>query len=100
MGNREPLDVALTLNAGWAGVWSGTCDATTNGATRTVTPDEDCTVTYACIESFTIKNDDFRLRHYTAKQSQFVVMAIKSEEEIGAEVHKLDKEYFDGKMTK
>ena len=100
MGESRTSGCCLALNEGWEGVWSGTCDAITNGATCTVTPDEDCTVTYACIESFTIKNDDFRLRHYTAKQSQFVVMAIKSEEEIGAEVHKLDKEYFDGKMTK
>jgi hypothetical protein len=38
--------------------------------------------------------------HYTAKQSQFVIMALKSEEEIGAEVHKLDNDYFDGKTTK
>ena len=70
-----------------------------NGTIRTFTPDEDCTVTYACIESFTIKDDDFRMMHYTAKQSQFVVMALKFEEEIGTEVHKLDNEYFDGNTT-
>jgi hypothetical protein len=38
--------------------------------------------------------------HFTAKQRQFVVMALKSKEEIGAEVYKLDNEYFDGKTTK
>jgi hypothetical protein len=38
--------------------------------------------------------------HFTAKQRQFVVMALKSKEEIGAEVHKLDNECFDGKTTK
>ena len=100
MGNREPLDVALTLNAGWAGVWSRICDATTNGATRTVIPDEDCTLTHACVESLTIKNEDSRRMLCMAKQRQFVVMVLKSNEEIGAEVHKLDNEYFDGKKTK
>jgi hypothetical protein len=39
-----------------------------NGTTRTFTPDEDYTVTYACVESFTIKDYDFRLMHYTAKR--------------------------------
>jgi hypothetical protein len=68
-----------------------------NGTTCTFTPDEDCTVTYACIESFTIKDYDFQLMDYTAKQSQFVVMALKYKEDIGTKVHKLDTEYFDGK---
>ncbi|MFI9652209.1 cupin domain-containing protein [Guyparkeria halopsychrophila] len=43
------------------------------------------------IESIAVKNDDFRRVLYTAKNCQLVVMSLKSEEEIGAEVHKLDQ---------
>ena len=43
------------------------------------------------IESLAIKNDEFRQVLYTAKHCQLVVMALKPNEEIGAEVHKLDQ---------
>ena len=43
------------------------------------------------IEDLAIKNEEFRTVLYTAKFSQLVVMALKPEEEIGAEVHKLDQ---------
>jgi mannose-6-phosphate isomerase-like protein (cupin superfamily) len=43
------------------------------------------------IESIAIKNDEFRRVLYTATHSQLVVMALKPQEEIGAEVHKLDQ---------
>jgi mannose-6-phosphate isomerase-like protein (cupin superfamily) len=43
------------------------------------------------IEGLAIKNDDFRQVLYTAKHCQLVVMALKPNEEIGAEVHKLDQ---------
>jgi mannose-6-phosphate isomerase-like protein (cupin superfamily) len=43
------------------------------------------------IEGLAIKNDDFRRVLYTAKNCQLVLMALKSQEEIGAEVHKLDQ---------
>jgi mannose-6-phosphate isomerase-like protein (cupin superfamily) len=43
------------------------------------------------IERLAVKNTDFRQVLYTAKHCQLVVMALKSEEEIGAEVHKLDQ---------
>lgn len=43
------------------------------------------------IESIAVKNDDFRRVLYTAKNCQLVVMSLKSEEEIGAEVHTLDQ---------
>ena len=42
------------------------------------------------IEDLTIKNTDFRRVVYTAKHCQLVLMALKAEEEIGAEVHKPD----------
>jgi mannose-6-phosphate isomerase-like protein (cupin superfamily) len=44
----------------------------------------------ADIEGFTVKNDEFRRVLYTAKHCQLVVMALKPNEEIGMEVHKLD----------
>jgi mannose-6-phosphate isomerase-like protein (cupin superfamily) len=43
------------------------------------------------IESVAVKNEEFRRVLYTAKNCQLVVMALKSKEEIGAEVHKLDQ---------
>jgi mannose-6-phosphate isomerase-like protein (cupin superfamily) len=43
------------------------------------------------IESIAVKNVDFRQVLYTAKNCQLVVMALKPQEEIGAEVHKLDQ---------
>ena len=41
------------------------------------------------IESLAVRNDDFRKVLYTAKHCQLVVMALKPQEEIGAEVHQL-----------
>ncbi|MGZ8378273.1 MAG: cupin domain-containing protein [Gemmatirosa sp.] len=43
------------------------------------------------IESIAVKNEEFRRVLYTAKNCQLVVMALKPEEEIGAEVHTLDQ---------
>ena len=43
------------------------------------------------IESVAVKNEEFRRVLYTAKNCQLVVMALKPEEEIGAEVHTLDQ---------
>jgi hypothetical protein len=43
------------------------------------------------IESIAVKNDEFRRVLYTAKNCQLVVMALKPNEEIGAEVHTLDQ---------
>ena len=43
------------------------------------------------IEVLAIKNDEFRQVLYTAKHCQLVVMALKPNEEIGAEVHQLDQ---------
>ena len=43
------------------------------------------------IEAIAIGNDDFRRVLYTAKSCQVVVMALKPNEEIGAEVHQLDQ---------
>ncbi len=43
------------------------------------------------IESIATDNDDFRRVLYTARNCQLVVMALKPQEEIGAEVHKLDQ---------
>lgn len=43
------------------------------------------------IEDLAIRNDDFRRVLYTARHCQLVVMALKPQEEIGAEVHKLDQ---------
>jgi len=43
------------------------------------------------IEGVTIKNNEFRQVLYTAEYCQLVVMALKPEEEIGAEVHTLDQ---------
>ena len=43
------------------------------------------------IESLAVKNNEFRQVLYTAKDCQLVVMALRPNEEIGAEVHKLDQ---------
>jgi mannose-6-phosphate isomerase-like protein (cupin superfamily) len=43
------------------------------------------------IEAIATSNDDFRRILYTARNCQLVVMALKPQEEIGAEVHKLDQ---------
>ena len=43
------------------------------------------------IEGLAVKNGEFRRVLYTAKHTQLVVMALKPQEEIGAEVHKLDQ---------
>jgi mannose-6-phosphate isomerase-like protein (cupin superfamily) len=43
------------------------------------------------IECIAVKNVDFRQVLYTTRNCQLVVMALKPQEEIGAEVHKLDQ---------
>ena len=43
------------------------------------------------IESIAIGNDDFRRVLYTARNCQLVAMSLKPDEDIGAEVHKLDQ---------
>ena len=43
------------------------------------------------IESVSVKNENFRLVLYTAKNCQLVVMALNPKEEIGMEVHQLDQ---------
>lgn len=43
------------------------------------------------IEGLAFKNDLFRRVLYTAKNCQLVLMALKPQEEIGVEVHKLDQ---------
>ncbi|HEY6558834.1 MAG TPA: cupin domain-containing protein [Polyangiaceae bacterium] len=43
------------------------------------------------IERMVVKNTEFRRVLYTAKNCQLVVMALKPEEEIGAEAHTLDQ---------
>ena len=43
------------------------------------------------IEDLAVQNGEFRRVLYTAKHCQLVVMALKPNEEIGAEVHKLDQ---------
>jgi mannose-6-phosphate isomerase-like protein (cupin superfamily) len=43
------------------------------------------------IEDLAVKNEEFRRVLYTAKHCQLVVMALKPNEEIGAEVHTLDQ---------
>jgi mannose-6-phosphate isomerase-like protein (cupin superfamily) len=43
------------------------------------------------IENLATNNVDFRKVLYTAKNCQLVLMALKPQEEIGAEVHKLDQ---------
>ncbi|MBS1142836.1 MAG: Cupin region [Proteobacteria bacterium] len=43
------------------------------------------------IESLVVQNDSFRQVLYTAKHSQLVLMSLKVQEEIGAEIHKVDQ---------
>lgn len=43
------------------------------------------------IEGLAVENSNFRRVLYTAKHCQLVVMALKPNEEIGAEIHKLDQ---------
>ncbi len=43
------------------------------------------------LESLAVKNDDFRRVLYTAEHCQLVLMALKPQEDIGAEVHQLDQ---------
>jgi mannose-6-phosphate isomerase-like protein (cupin superfamily) len=43
------------------------------------------------IESLAVKNDKFRQVLYTAKNSQLVLMSLKPQEDIGAEIHKVDQ---------
>jgi mannose-6-phosphate isomerase-like protein (cupin superfamily) len=43
------------------------------------------------IEGLTVKNDKFRQVLYTAKNSQLVLMSLKPQEDIGAEIHKVDQ---------
>ena len=43
------------------------------------------------IEGLATQNDDFRKVLYTARNCQLVLMALKPQEEIGAEVHRLDQ---------
>jgi mannose-6-phosphate isomerase-like protein (cupin superfamily) len=43
------------------------------------------------IESLATHNDEFRRVLYTARNCQLVLMALKPQEEIGAEVHRLDQ---------
>ena len=43
------------------------------------------------IESIAVKNEEFRQVLYTAKHCQLVVMSLRPQEEIGAEVHTLDQ---------
>ncbi|MBU3698171.1 cupin domain-containing protein [Dechloromonas sp.] len=43
------------------------------------------------IENLVVENDNFRQVLYTAKHSQLVLMSLKVQEEIGAEIHKVDQ---------
>jgi len=43
------------------------------------------------IEGLAVKNDKFRQVLYTAKSSQLVLMSLKPQEDIGAEIHKVDQ---------
>ena len=43
------------------------------------------------IEGLAVKNDKFRQVLYTTKNCQLVLMALKPQEDIGAEVHRLDQ---------
>jgi hypothetical protein len=45
----DTMNVALTLNNGWKGAWSGTCPATGTD-TRVCTPTDNQTMVYACEE--------------------------------------------------
>jgi mannose-6-phosphate isomerase-like protein (cupin superfamily) len=43
------------------------------------------------IEDLAVENDKFRQVLYTAKNSQLVVMSLKPQEDIGAEIHQVDQ---------
>ena len=43
------------------------------------------------IESLAVENLNFRKVIYTAKNSQLVLMSLKPQEDIGAEIHKVDQ---------
>jgi len=43
------------------------------------------------IEKLSLENENFRKVLYTAKNSQLVVMSLKSGEDIGEEIHQLDQ---------
>ena len=43
------------------------------------------------IEILAVKNDKFRQVLYTAKNSQLVLMSLNPQEDIGAEIHKVDQ---------
>lgn len=43
------------------------------------------------IETLAVGNEDFRRVLYTAKNSQLVLMSLKPQEDIGAEIHKVDQ---------
>lgn len=43
------------------------------------------------IESLAVENEAFRKVLYTAKNSQLVLMSLKPQEDIGAEIHKVDQ---------
>lgn len=43
------------------------------------------------IETLAVENDDFRRVLYTAKNLQLVLMSLKPQEDIGAEIHKVDQ---------
>ena len=43
------------------------------------------------VEALAVKNEEFRRVVYTAQHCQLVLMALRPQEEIGAEVHKLDQ---------
>ena len=45
------------------------------------------------IEEIAVKNEDFRQVLYTAKNCQLVIMALKPQEEIGMELHKVVHKY-------
>lgn len=49
---------------------------------------------YANIEKDTVENTNFRKVLYTGKNSQLVLMSLKSKEEIGMEVHEKNDQFF------
>ncbi|NTW89809.1 MAG: cupin domain-containing protein [Candidatus Moranbacteria bacterium] len=49
---------------------------------------------HAMIEQATLENSDFRKVLYTGKNSQLVLMSLRPKEEIGAEVHPENDQFF------
>jgi len=43
------------------------------------------------IETLAVRNDKFRQVLYTAKNCQLVIMSLRPQEDIGAEIHKVDQ---------